>query len=446
MLNHGLTEIYVVTKKFKGVVTFMATKIGQTQDHKNGKFKIPYWWKAVTAFTIGWMFINANKYFLNPILGNIGIEYSLNNSQLGLVNSIFFLTYTLAQIPAGSFSDKFGRKKLLVIGFILFGIFTGISGIMAGFTGFLVARAFAGLSAATWYGPQFALSSEAIPQKYRTVGSAIINSGSGLGIALGFILSSTLVLDKGMHWSVPFYIFGVLTVIVGIFISVIVKEKGNNTVDQGELLEVSQDKDIEKVSVLSLLKNRNLLVTFLVLFCSIYGFTVIVTWLPKFLVAERGFHGSQVGLISALVPLASIPGALIASYISDRLGRKKPFAFTLIPISAIALWATVYLENVALLIVALLIYGLFGKIALDPLLIASVSENVNKASYGIAFSLYNFMGMISSVIAPWFAGFLADKTGSLAAGFYSAVIVLMVGFFLMMFYKEDKKAKKSVTE
>lgn len=387
------------------------------------------------------MFINANKYFLNPILGEIGLEYNLNNTQLGLVNSIFFLTYTIAQIPAGAFSDKFGRKKLLVTGFIIYGILTGVSGLMAGFTGFLVARALAGLSSATYFGPQFALSSEAIPEKNRTVGSAIINSGSGLGIAFGFILSSTLVLENGMSWSVPFYIFGVLTVLVGILIAAIVKEKNQDkTLKQSERLEESSTKG-EKVSVLSLLKNRNLLITFLVLFCSIYGFTVVVTWLPKFLETERGFRGTQVGLIAALVPLASIPGALIASYISDRLGRKKPFAFVLIPISAIALWATVYVQDTALLITALLIYGLFGKIALDPILLATVSEHVDKSAYGIAFGLFNFIGMISSVIAPWFVGFLADKTGSMATGFYSAVIVLAVGFVLMMFFKEGPKVK-----
>ncbi|WP_409272142.1 MFS transporter [Neobacillus sp. SCS-31] len=424
----------------------MASNEKEQQVVMNKKFIIPYWWKVVFAFTLGWMFINANKYFLNPILGEIGLEYSLNNSQLGLVNSIFFLTYTVAQIPAGAFSDKFGRKKLLVIGFILYGILTGISGLMAGFTGFLVARALAGFSSATYYGPQFALSSEAIPEKNRTEGSAIINSGSGLGIAFGFVLSSTLVLDKGMSWSVPFYIFGVLTVLVGILISVLVKEKNPDKESKQREQLVEPSKKGEKVSVLSLFKNRNLLITFLVLFCSIYGFTVVVTWLPKFLETERGFHGSQVGLISALVPLASIPGALIASYISDRSGRKKPLVFILIPVAAIALWATVYVDNTFLLILALLVYGLFGKIALDPILISSVSENVTPTAYGVAFSVFNFMGMLSSVIAPWFVGFLADKTGSMAAGFYSAVIVLIVGFFLMMFFKEDRKGKASLQQ
>ncbi|MDA2417663.1 MFS transporter [Bacillus cereus] len=393
---------------------------------------IPYWWKVVLAFTLGTIFLNADRYILNPILGEIGLEYNLNNTQLGLVNSIFFFTYTIAQIPAGTLSDKFGRKIILVPGFILFGIFTGVSGIMAGFTGFLVARALTGLTQATYYGPQFALSSEAIPNKRRSIGSAIINSGAALGISLGFISSSTLVLEWGINWRMMFYIFSVLTILCGLFIGFVVKEGKRQKKDvSNPVIDVETD-----ISMLSLLKNRNLLITFIVLFCSIYGFTVIMTWLPKYLQVERGFQGSEIGFISSLVPWAAIPGSLFVGYLSDKYGKKKIFVFTLVPIAAISLWATVYIQSIPLMIGALIIYGLFGKIALDPVLIATVSENVNPESYGRAFSLYNFIGMSSSIVAPFIAGYLADLTGSMAAGFYSAVIILGISLIIMMFFKE----------
>ncbi|MFT9868752.1 MFS transporter [Bacillus mobilis] len=393
---------------------------------------IPYWWKVVLAFTLGTIFLNADRYILNPILGEIGLEYNLNNTQLGLVNSIFFFTYTIAQIPAGTLSDKFGRKIILVPGFILFGIFTGVSGIMAGFTGFLVARALTGLTQATYYGPQFALSSEAIPNKRRSIGSAIINSGAALGISLGFISSSTLVLEWGINWRMMFYIFSVLTILCGLFIGFVVKEGKRQKKDvSNPVIDIETD-----ISMLSLLKNRNLLITFIVLFCSIYGFTVIMTWLPKYLQVERGFQGSEIGFISSLVPWAAIPGSLFVGYLSDKYGKKKIFVFTLVPIAAISLWATVYIQSIPLMIGALIIYGLFGKIALDPVLIATVSENVNPESYGRAFSLYNFIGMSSSIVAPFIAGYLADLTGSMAAGFYSAVIILGISLIIMMFFKE----------
>lgn len=408
-------------------------------DLNTKKGKMPYWWKAVIAFTLGWMMLNANKYFLNPILPEIGLAYDLSNTQLGLINSVFFFTYTFAQIPAGAFGDRFGKKRLIVIGMIFYGIFTGLSGLMAGFAGFMVARALAGLSSSTYYGPQFALSSEAIPLKNRTLGSAIINSGAGLGTALGFIVSSTLVLDWGYSWKTSFIFFGILTLVIGFAIQMLVKDD-RAEIAKKRALEAEAKIDKPKVSALSLLKNRNLLIVFLVLFCSIYGFTVVVTWLPMYLETERGFGGSQVGLISALVPLVAIPSALLFGHFIDKKGKKKPFAYFLIPAAAISLWAMVYFQSIPLLIISLVAYGVFGKLALDPMLIATVSENAEPEVYGVAFSTYNMIGMLSSVIAPWFTGFLADMTGSMAAGFYSAVVVLGVGLLLIMFLKETPKA------
>jgi len=411
------------------------------QEPKTSKRKMPYWWKAVIAFTLGWMILNANKYFLNPILPSIGSTYGLNNTQLGMVNSIFFFTYTFAQIPAGAFGDKFGKKRLIVIGILFYGLFTGLSGLMAGFTAFMVARALAGLASSTYYGPQFALSAEAIPLKNRTLGSAIINSGAGIGTALGFIVSSTLVLDWGYSWRTSFYFFGILTLVIGFIIHLLVKDDRKEMKEKEKVMETEVEKP--KVSAFSLLKNRNLLVVFLVLFCSIYGFTVVVTWLPMYLETERGFAGSQVGLISALVPLVAIPSALLFSHFVDKTGKKKPFAYFLIPAAGIALWAMVYFQSIIVMFVALVAYGIFGKLALDPMLIAAVSENADPEVYGVAYSMYNMIGMISSVIAPWFTGLLADITGSMASGFYSAVIVLGVGLILIMFLKETPKTQEA---
>jgi MFS-type transporter involved in bile tolerance (Atg22 family) len=47
--------------------------------------------------------------------------------------------------------------------------------------------------------------------------------------------------------------------------------------------------------------------------------------------------------------------------------------------------------------------------------------------------------MSSSIVAPFIAGYLADVTGSMAAGFYSAVIILGISLIVMMFFKENSQ-------
>ena len=79
----------------------------------------------------------------------------------------------------------------------------------------------------------------------------------------------------------------------------------------------------EKISLKEIFSNRNLLAAFILCFTSIYANFVIITWLPQFLIAERGFTGASVGFISSLVPWASIPGALIFARLNDKTGATK---------------------------------------------------------------------------------------------------------------------------
>src|SRR5699024_12348091 len=63
---------------------------------------------------------------------------------------------------------------------------------------------------------------------------------------------------------------------------------------------------------------------FIIIFCSIYGFFVILTWLPYYLETARGISGTSVAFVSSLVPWASIPGMLLFGWISDKIGKQRP--------------------------------------------------------------------------------------------------------------------------
>ncbi|SUM30786.1 putative metabolite transport protein [Staphylococcus gallinarum] len=84
--------------------------------------------------------------------------------------SIFFIGYTVTQIPSGILGDKIGRKKILIPSMIIFGIATAITGIMPTFLLFMIAWLIVGLAQGMFYGPQYALSSEAIPKTTHNIG------------------------------------------------------------------------------------------------------------------------------------------------------------------------------------------------------------------------------------------------------------------------------------
>ncbi|WP_315118197.1 MFS transporter [uncultured Clostridium sp.] len=399
-----------------------------------------YWWKVVALFFFGWILMYADRTILNPVMGQIAEEFNLSNSQLGLVNSIFFLTYAITQIPFGIVGDKYGRKMIIAVGFVIFGITTYLSGVASAFGVFMIYRALTGAGEGAYYGPAYAMATESIPTKKLTLGTAIINSGMAFGISGGYLLSSKLVLENGEHWSKPFLIMSIPTVVIGILIFVLLKERVIRPEDQVVGKEVTKEaKEKQKVSLKSIFSNKNLVCTFILCFFSIYANFVIITWLPRFLQVERGFEGTSVGFIASLVPWASIPGALLFANLSDKFKVTKKFVFFLVPVSLISVFGIAFITNKSLLIAFLIIYGLTGKLALDPILVAFVTKNAPKASLSTTLSVYNFIGMSGSIIAPYITGWIADTLGSMKIGFYLAAALLLVGMIVFSFTKENKE-------
>ena len=170
---------------------------------------------------------------------------------------------------------------------------------------------------------------------------------------------------------------------------------------------------------------------------------MILTWLPSFLIVERGFEGGSVGFISSLVPWFSIPGALFFAYMKDKVGSTKKLVLFLMPLAAISVILIALVQDKTLLISGLILYGVTGKLALDPILISYVNEFAPLGGLSTTLSAYNFIGMSGSILAPYLTGFLADIQGSMQIGFYLAAGLLIVGMFVFLLVAQDSQLSES---
>lgn len=394
--------------------------------------KIPYWVKITIVFLLGWIAIYATRAVLSPIMGDIQAEFGLSASQTGSIMSIFFIGYAGLNVPSGILGDKIGKKKVLVPGVIIFGIMAAVTGMMPSFALFMLAWLLVGVFQGFYYGPQYGLSSEAIPKKYITLGSAIINSGMAFGLSLGYFISSYTVDTLGMSWRAPFYIMAIPVVLIGLAMWWIIKDK-----PKAKAQKISENAG-PKLKI-SELFTKNLIFAYITIFCAIYAFFVVVTWIPYYLEHARGIVGTEVAFVSSLVPWAAIPASIMFSWIADKLGKRRPVLLVMLPLSIIATVSIVAFDSMWVLYASLIGYGIFGKISTNPVLVAVVADNAPKHALGTAFGLYNFIGMCGSILAPYMTGWLTDVTGSLNAGFYFAAILLVIGTISVLFIKEEKK-------
>ena len=169
-------------------------------------------------------------------------------------------------------------------------------------------------------------------------------------------------------------------------------------------------------------------------FTALYGFWVAVTWGPTFLKVERGFSLGAAGFYTGLMAVSAIPASMFWGRMADRIGRKKVAAFVL-PASAVALLLLSVLENHAVLIGLLVLFGMLSNTAFVPSMIAWSADIVEKRHpglTGVSVGIFNGSIMFSAVVAPVVSGFLRDQTGSLGAAMTGAAFLMLAGTFLLL--------------
>lgn len=405
---------------------------------------LEYWQQIIIMLCLGWTVIWIYRSALSPIFPelNLSLGGGISDSSLGAIASFYFFGYTGMQIPAGILVDKFGKKMVLIPGFTLFAlaaiVIANANGIGMVYAGSLMA----GIGCGSYYGSAYSLSSESIPQERRGLSTAIINSGSAVGMGIGLILSSLLVKQLGLPWQIMMYLVAILVVLIMIVFIKVIRTTPDAVVNHPTAKTKHDPED--KVSM-STLFAPHMIASYILYFATCYGYYMVVTWLPSFLQQERGFEGVAIGFSAALVAFSAIPGALFFSRLSDKFQDKKiHFIVVLELLAAAMLVLTVMAPTSGVLLVGLVLYGLLGKLAVEPIIISYIGDTAPKKGYGTTFGVFNFFGMSSSVLAPWVTGVISDATGSKVNGFFLSAIIMVVGTVLFLganIMMKNKKAK-----
>lgn len=392
-----------------------------------------YWKQIIVMLCLGWAIIWVYRSALSPIFPelNASLGGGISDASLGAISSFYFFGYTGMQIPAGILVDKFGKKMVLIPGFTLFALAAILIANANGITMVYAGSLLAGIGCGSYYGSAYSLSSESIPAERRGLSTAIINSGSAIGMGIGLILSSLLVKQLHLPWQIMMYLVAGLVILIMIAFVKVIRSTPDEVIQKSSKTKIEHAPE-DKVSMKRLFA-PNMIASYILYFATCYGYYMVVTWLPSFLQQERGFQGVAIGFSAALVAFSAIPGALFFSRLSDKFQSKKiHFIVVLELLAAVMLVLTVLAPTSGILLVGLILYGLLGKLAVEPIIISYIADTAPKKGYGTTFGVFNFFGMSSSVLAPWVTGLISDATGSKVNGFYLSALIMVVGTVLFL--------------
>lgn len=385
----------------------------------------------LVTLCIGWTLLYADRTALYPLLSVIGEDFNLTSTMMGTITSSYFLVYVTMQIPSGILADKLGKKRLLILTFIIAGIALLGFGLFAkSYILLLLFTALHGFGAGSFYPCAYGIMLKTVDSKQWGIGAAIVNLGMSFGLIIGLTVSGPLYLHFKSYTGI-FIALALLTILAVLVFNKILPDVSND----------SDGNSKKAFPLIEILKNSDLLLINLAQFCALYGYWTAVTWGATFFQEERGISMELAGLFVAIVGISAIIPSLVMGQISDKFGRKK-IALILFPLGAITIFLMAYARSNLTIILSLIAYGIFGKSSWDPIAVAwagSHATAMDKDALGTAMGVFNFSGMMSAVVAPVVTGFIRDITGSLVAAYYVAALVSVLGGVLVMFVSEKPK-------
>src|SRR2546423_7231378 len=112
-------------------------------------------------------------------------ELHLSASQLGILLSGFFWTYTAMQFVSGWLVDRFEVNLVIAAGYLLWSLATALTGMMTGFTMLLMMRLLLGVGESVAFPCCSKILALHLPEQYRGFANGLMIAGMKCGPAAG---------------------------------------------------------------------------------------------------------------------------------------------------------------------------------------------------------------------------------------------------------------------
>jgi len=240
----------------------------------------------------------------------------------GLLATAFMLGYGVSAFVLTPFcSALFGVRRSLIYGLILWGVVTWASPMFHSYGLLLASRLLLGVSE----GPLFSLASAYIKAHFRSdengKPNALVNMGTGLGLALGYPLVGLLLAH--FAWDTSFHVLGVMNILLGIpLVLAFVRMPAG----QADGIRPSSFGDaMARVGgiVKGALQTRNLFVVTLLTSAALAYLWGSSNWLPAYLREARGFSLREMGWLASLPQYATVAAVFVGGVLIDRVGRER---------------------------------------------------------------------------------------------------------------------------
>ncbi|UOF92458.1 MFS transporter [Fodinisporobacter ferrooxydans] len=365
-------------------------------------------------------------------------ELHLNNTDIGLMGTVFAWTYAIMQLPSGWLIDRFGAKRIYSIAVVWWSIATFFTGACSKMGTFLTWRTLLGVGEAPCFPTSAKLTATWFPRKERSLATGIWDSSSKWGPALAPPILVSIMVAYG--WRALFYATGLIGIVFIVLFMLFYRNPDKSrslTKEESDYIQsdgagVEENIQTAKISWLSLFKNRSILGMILGFFCTIWIWNIFLTFLPLYLLKTQGVNLGSLGIYASIPWIGGIIGDIyLGGYLAKKIVDKGITSSIIAKRALISIYAI--LAGIACILIPF-VHNLGLTLTFMTLALAFISAITGNAwalpgdvapqsmvaSVG---AIQNFGGYFGGAFSPVIAGMIADRSGSYAMAFISGGII-----------------------
>lgn len=368
--------------------------------------------------------------------------FHLDDNQRGLLNSAFFWTYAMLQIPAGWIVDRYGVKYPFAISLGLWSIVAGATSWCGTFSELFGIRLLLGAGEAVntpagmrWIRLNFR-------QRQHGFVMGLYQASAKVGPALGAPLSAWLLHDYG--WRAMFVIMG-FGALIWLIPWLLLVQNNDRQLER----TVLQRPDVPTISFGELFLKPALWGIIIGSFCYNYFNYFCLTWLPAYFAESRGLSLSSTGWFTGFSFWGFALVATGAGYWADSLIQKgadaiairKRFIVIGFLIASTEMIGAASSSNDLALFFA--IFSLSGLGLATGNYWAITPAILPGAPPARLAAVQNMAANIPGIVAPLLTGWLKQSTGSYFAPMAANLVFLVIGIAAYIFLVRGDKAPSS---
>jgi len=369
------------------------------------------------------------------VIPRITADYELSNFSAGVLLSCFSLSYSLLQAPFGYLSRIYGRKILLVLGFIM----TSLSFLAIGFVENIMMLSLlfflAGIGGSTYHPNGMPFLSE-FYEENRGQASGFHQTGGASGSFIAPLAIGALLALLGLDWRLTVTTLSIPGIILVIALwSLLVEPKRKI----GEKESEQQFKGNMRVNLRPYGPSLIFIVAAMIYVVGLRGIDAFAN--QYFTYGRETKNIAEASFLFSMLKVAGLFSGPLSGKFSDIFGRKKVL-IVLVVVESVSLY-TLTIVPLTILIVPCIVFGFgsFGLLAITDAFLADITPKEHMATiFGLNFTV-SFM---TSAIIPPILGGIIDLYG-FGVGFMtlSAIMPFSIPILLQIKSKGSTAKDKS---